>query len=73
MFHLETKSDVDASGVHVIEDGPLRASLAATYRIGESTRVKAVISLDCVPCVAKDDALSMIRFDVEVDWHERHQ
>ncbi|KAK4047772.1 Glycoside hydrolase, 38 vacuolar alpha mannosidase [Microbotryomycetes sp. JL221] len=73
LFHLETKSDIDASSVHVVEDGPLRASLAATYRIGNDTTIKAIISLDAVPCVAKEDALTMIRYDVEVDWHERHQ
>lgn len=71
-FHLETKSDVDATAVILAEDGPLRASLVATYHVGHS-QVRATISLDSVAPVAKADALSLIRFDTEVKWYEKHR
>ncbi|KAL8280086.1 hypothetical protein RQP46_007416 [Phenoliferia psychrophenolica] len=72
LFHLETKSEVNATSVKVLEDGPLRASIVATYHIGKSV-VKAFISLDAIAVVAKQDALSLIRWDTEVKWHEKHQ
>lgn len=71
-FHLETKASVDATSVKVLEDGPLRASLVASYHIGNS-HIKAHISLDAVSTVAKADALSLIRFDTEVKWFEKHR
>lgn len=36
IFHLETKSDIDASSVKIIEDGPFRATVLATYHFGSS-------------------------------------
>ncbi|KAK4701933.1 alpha-mannosidase, partial [Phenoliferia sp. Uapishka_3] len=71
-FHLETKSEVNATSVKILEDGPLRASICATYHIGKSV-VKAFISLDAIAVVAKEGALSLIRYDTEVKWHEQHQ
>lgn len=72
LFHLETKSEVNATSVKVAEDGPLRASLVASFHLGNS-HIKATISLDSIAPVAKVDALSLIRFDTEVKWHEKHQ
>ncbi|SGY50301.1 BQ5605_C001g00869 [Microbotryum silenes-dioicae] len=72
VFHLETKEDVDASSVEVLEDGPMRASIVATYHVGKS-KVKATISLDAIAPVAKKDALSLVRFDTEVMWFEKHR
>lgn len=72
IFHLETKSEVNASSVKIVEDGPLRATVVATYQVGKS-QIKAFISLDAVAPFAKADALSLVRFDTEVRWHERHQ
>ncbi|BGP38279.1 Glycoside hydrolase, 38 vacuolar alpha mannosidase [Rhodotorula kratochvilovae] len=71
-FHLETKREVNASSVQVLEDGPLRSSLLATYHLGKSV-VKATISLDAAAPSTQADALSLIRWDVQVDWHERHE
>ncbi|GAA6045569.1 hypothetical protein NBRC10513_004988 [Rhodotorula toruloides] len=71
-FHLETKKDVNASSVKVIEDGPLRSSLLATYHYGKSV-IKATISLDAAAPSTKADALSLVRFDVQVDWHQCHE
>ncbi|POY72711.1 hypothetical protein BMF94_4542 [Rhodotorula taiwanensis] len=71
-FHLETKSDINASSVRVLEDGPMRSSVLATYHFGQSV-IKATISLDATAPSTKQDALSLIKFDVQVDWHERHR
>ncbi|SCV71207.1 BQ2448_2795 [Microbotryum intermedium] len=72
VFHLETKEDVDASSVEVLEDGPMRAAIVATYHFGKS-KVKATISLDAIAPVAKQDALSLVRFELEVVWYEKHR
>ncbi|GAA6008699.1 hypothetical protein JCM10207_001690 [Rhodosporidiobolus poonsookiae] len=71
-FHLETKEEVNASHVAVVEDGPIRASLQATFHLKNSV-VKATISLDAAALSTNADALSLIRWDVQVDWHERHR
>ncbi|GAA5998647.1 alpha-mannosidase [Rhodotorula paludigena] len=71
-FHLETKKEVNATSVEVVEDGPLRSSLLVTYHLSKSV-VKATISLDAAAPSTKADALSLLRFDVQVDWHERHE
>lgn len=48
-FHLETKKEVDASSVKVIEDGPLRSSLLATYHYGKSViKVRSKRPVRCV-------------------------
>lgn len=73
VFSLETRSEVNASKVKVVEDGPLRATAELTFHIGPKTVIKARVSLDCVAPVAKAGALSQLRFDVEADWHERHR
>ncbi len=73
VFSLETKTEVNASRVKVLEDGPLRATVELTFHLGDKTVIKARVSLDCVAPVAKADALSQVRFDVEVDWHEKHR
>lgn len=35
--HLEMKSDIDASSVRIVEEGPMRATLLATYHFGGSS------------------------------------
>ncbi|TKA51106.1 hypothetical protein B0A53_05892 [Rhodotorula sp. CCFEE 5036] len=72
LFHLETKTDINASSVRVLEDGPMRSSVLATYHFGKSV-VKATISLNATAPSTKQSALSLIKFDVQVDWHERHR
>lgn len=39
----------------------------------ESCLFQATISLDAAAPSTKADALSLLRFDVQVDWHERHE
>ncbi|GAA5949430.1 hypothetical protein JCM3765_003406 [Sporobolomyces pararoseus] len=71
-FHLETKKPVSASSVKIIEDGPLRASVEAVFHIGQS-RMKCTISLDAFSPSIKPDTVSLVQFDAEIDWHERHR
>ncbi|GAA5913613.1 hypothetical protein JCM6882_001702 [Rhodosporidiobolus microsporus] len=71
-FHLETKEEVNADFVEVVEDGPLRSSIRATYSLDKST-IKATISLNAAAASTRTDALSLIRWDVQVEWHERHR
>ncbi|GAA6017633.1 hypothetical protein JCM11491_005308 [Sporobolomyces phaffii] len=71
-FHLETKKSVNASSVKIVEDGPLRASVEAVFHIGQS-RMKCTISLDAFSPSINPDTLSLVQFDAEVDWHERHR
>lgn len=71
-FHLETKTAINASSVKVVEDGPLRSSLEITYHFGQSV-AKTILSLDALPMLIKSDALSMLRFETTVDWHERNR
>jgi alpha-mannosidase len=54
---------VQPDAVRVVETGPLRAALEVTYHFNHSTIVQRISLL------AGQRAL---RFDTEVDWHERH-
>ncbi|BGP14223.1 hypothetical protein JCM10213_005885 [Rhodosporidiobolus nylandii] len=72
LFHLETKEEVNASHVEVVEDGPIRSALRATYHL-ENSKITATILLDAAAPSTRADALSLIRWDVQVDWHERHR
>ncbi|GAA5820018.1 hypothetical protein JCM10212_006157 [Sporobolomyces blumeae] len=71
-FHLETKKPVNASSVEVVADGPLVGSVECIYHLGAS-RIKTTISLDAFSPSTKEDALSLLRFDTKVEWHERHR
>lgn len=73
LFHLETKVDLDASSVKIAEDGPLTASIVTTYYIGDGSHITAYLSLDCVAHLAKENALSALKFRCEVKWHEKHK
>lgn len=35
-YHLQMKSPIDASSVRIVEDGPLKAMVLATYHFGDS-------------------------------------
>lgn len=71
-FHLETKTEVNASSMRVVEDGPLRATVEIVYHTGQST-IRAFVSLDAFSSIPKQGDLSALRFDVNVEWHERHR
>lgn len=72
IFHLDTKESILASSIEVTEAKGLRASLVVQYEFGKST-ILSTISLDAVPGSLKDDSMTMLRFDVIADWHERHR
>lgn len=72
VFDLETKSIIDAVSVQVIEPRGLRASLLIEYVYNQSN-ILATVSLDAVPGSLKPNALSVIKFETLVDWHEVHK
>ncbi|KAH9821763.1 family 38 glycoside hydrolase [Melampsora americana] len=72
IFHLDTKESILASSIEVTEAKGLRASLVVQYEFGKS-KILSTISLDAVPGSLKEDAMTMLRFDVIADWHERHR
>ncbi|KAL7418279.1 Glycoside hydrolase, 38 vacuolar alpha mannosidase [Cryptotrichosporon argae] len=72
IYHFGCKYELQSDEVEVVGGNPLRASLKTVTRIGES-EVTATISLDAIPDGAAADWRSWIRFDVVVDWHEKHK
>ena len=64
-FHLEKQTHLKFGQVHILEDGPLRATLAATVQLGQS-RMDIEISMDAIPASVKVDARSLIRFHAVV-------
>lgn len=72
IFHLETREPLSFSKVTLAESGPVRAALRAELKLPKST-VKVTISLDATPATFQPNSRSLIRFDAEVDWHERHR
>ncbi|EJU04489.1 glycoside hydrolase family 38 protein [Dacryopinax primogenitus] len=70
--HLEAPHPVAFEEMVITENGPIRAQLATTVKIGKST-VDLTISLDAIPGSLKADARSSFRFDARVDWHQRHE
>ncbi|KAI0654605.1 galactose mutarotase-like domain-containing protein [Cubamyces menziesii] len=69
--------------VSVAAEGPLRASLKAEVKYGQSTInvlcgysssiIAGKISLDAIPASLKKGSRSFFRFDAQVDWHQRHE
>ncbi|KAJ4488346.1 glycosyl hydrolases family 38 N-terminal domain-containing protein [Lentinula aciculospora] len=72
IHHLETTTSLKFTNVSVVAHGPLRASVQAQVKYGKST-INVLISLDAVGATLKPGSRSMFRFDVEVDWRERHE
>ncbi|KAI0632608.1 glycosyl hydrolases family 38 N-terminal domain-containing protein [Trametes polyzona] len=72
VHHLEKFKKLRFTNVSVVAEGPLRASLKAEVRFGQST-IKVLISLDAIPASLRKNSRSFFRFDAEVDWHERHE
>ncbi|KIJ12332.1 glycoside hydrolase family 38 protein [Paxillus involutus ATCC 200175] len=72
IHHLETPTRLEFSGVHVIAEGPLRASVRTQVKYGKST-IDVTISLDAFNVTMKDNSRPLFVFDAEVDWHERHK
>ncbi|KAJ3842876.1 glycosyl hydrolases family 38 N-terminal domain-containing protein [Lentinula raphanica] len=72
IHHLETPTPLEFINVSVVAHGPLRASVQAQVKYGQST-INVLISLDAVGATVKPGSRSLFRFDAEVDWRERHQ
>ncbi|PFH50184.1 glycoside hydrolase family 38 protein [Amanita thiersii Skay4041] len=66
IHHLETARQLAFTNVSVVSHGPLRASVKAELEYDKSTITVFVTT-------PKDNARSSIRFDAEVDWHQRHE
>ncbi|GJJ13977.1 hypothetical protein Clacol_008234 [Clathrus columnatus] len=72
IHHLETPHVLRFTTISVAEKGPVRASLVGQLRYGKST-IKITMSLDAIAATLDVNSNSFIRFDAEVDWHERHK
>ncbi|PLW49433.1 hypothetical protein PCASD_01936 [Puccinia coronata f. sp. avenae] len=72
IFHLDTKENLDAVSVKVVEPRGLRASILVEC-VYKQSKISATISLDAVAGSLKKDALSLIRYETTVDWHEQHK
>ncbi|KAJ7092271.1 hypothetical protein B0H15DRAFT_168744 [Mycena belliarum] len=58
--------------VSVVAQGSLRAAVHAEVAYCAS-RIWVTISLDALPASTKADSRSLMRFDANVDWHQRHE
>lgn len=54
------------------ESGGLRGSVDCKLSFGQSEAVVR-ISLDAIPASMSASSRSLVRFDVDIDWHERHR
>ncbi|KAI8992732.1 glycosyl hydrolases family 38 N-terminal domain-containing protein [Trametes punicea] len=72
IHHLEKFKKLHFENVSVVDEGPLRASLKAEVRYGQSY-IDVLISLDAIPASFKKGSRSLFRFDAKVDWHQRHE
>ncbi|KAF5391900.1 hypothetical protein D9757_001700 [Collybiopsis confluens] len=86
IHHLETQTPLQFTNIAVVAHGPLRASVKALVKYGNSTInvltqlvVRFGLNLPFLPvhfpgiATVKPGSRSMFRFDAEVDWRERHQ
>ncbi|ORX40242.1 alpha-mannosidase [Kockovaella imperatae] len=71
-FDLDDYDDLAFSSCTVTCSGPARATVECQLKIGKSDAVVR-ISLDACPASTAVSARSLLRFDCQVDWHERHQ
>ncbi|KAI1787087.1 glycoside hydrolase family 38 protein [Ganoderma leucocontextum] len=72
IHHLEKFQKLKFESISIAAEGPLRASLKANVKYGQST-INVIISLDAIPATVKKTSRSFFRFEAEVDWHQRHE
>ncbi|EJF58912.1 glycoside hydrolase family 38 protein [Dichomitus squalens LYAD-421 SS1] len=72
IHHLEKFRKLKFENVSIAAEGPLRASLKANVKYGQSD-ISVLISLDAIPASLKKNSRSFFRFDAQVDWHQRHE
>ncbi|KAI0742249.1 glycoside hydrolase family 38 protein [Daedaleopsis nitida] len=76
IHHLEKFKKLRFENISIAAEGPLRASLKAVVKHGQSTITVLVCYYDMTDLVTaslKKNSRSFFRFDAEVDWHERHE
>jgi len=72
IHHLETARPLDFTNIRVVAQGPLRASVRAEIRYGNST-ICVTISLDAIAASLRPNSRPMFTFYADIDWHERHE
>ncbi|EPQ26471.1 uncharacterized protein PFL1_06119 [Pseudozyma flocculosa PF-1] len=75
VYSLDTIEEIAFDNVRIVERGPWRSSLALNARFGQSN-VHITVSLDAVPATvlaADGEGRPLLRFDVEIDWQEKHR
>ncbi|KAI5983893.1 glycoside hydrolase family 38 protein, partial [Pisolithus albus] len=72
IHHLEARTPLAFSSFRVVAQGPLRATIEARVKYGQSD-IKVMISMDGIPATRQHDSRPLIKFDAEVDWHEKHK
>ncbi|CEL56677.1 hypothetical protein RSOLAG1IB_08003 [Rhizoctonia solani AG-1 IB] len=72
IHHLEKFTQLEFTDVRILENGPVRASIEATVKYGQTT-ITTTISLDAVASSLSPQSRSLVRFDAKVDWHQRHE
>jgi alpha-mannosidase len=72
IHHLEKPTPLEFSNISVVAQGPLRASVKAEVRYGQS-KIYVTISLDATTATVKDGSRSWFDFEALVDWHQRHE
>ncbi|KAN0061958.1 Glycoside hydrolase, 38 vacuolar alpha mannosidase [Thecaphora frezii] len=75
VYSLDTIEEIPFDSVRIAEKGPWRSSLALNAKFGQSS-VELTISLDAVPATiltASEDARALLRFDMRIDWWEKHR
>lgn len=66
VYHFETRKELPAGTVTVIENGPIRASIQVHTKISENSWIKTTISLDA----ALEGAGNYVAFESEIEWQE---
>ncbi len=79
IYHLETPHELGLGKTTIVDQGPLRVGVCVEHKISEESWIKTTISLDAwVPSTMGytegfRDALSLLRFESEVEWHENRK
>lgn len=75
IYSLDTEEEIQFTNVRIAESGPWRSSLALEAKFGQSS-ARVLISLDALPATMLsqgDPGRPVLRFEVELDWWEKHR
>ncbi|KAI5790319.1 glycosyl hydrolases family 38 N-terminal domain-containing protein [Geopyxis carbonaria] len=67
VYHFESRQELPAGTVSVVEDGPLRATVEVKTQISKESWIKTRISLDAAVMGAGE----MVAFESELEWQEK--